>query len=198
MPSVDISYSGIVGLLRKINIHKACGPDGISGAILKFCAEVAGMFLKFIFEQSLDAGDIPQDWSRALVHPVFKGSDKKLPKNYRPISLTCICCKMMERILVSSLVTYLEDAKLLKQNHHGFRKHLSCESQLVMLCQEVFAAVDQKNSVDLAFIDLSKAFDKVSQSARGRGGVRVAPRSLCARPTGPRSGHWFPSVTGSG
>ena len=65
------------------------------------------MYLKCIFEQSLDTGDIPHDWRQAIVHPVFKGGSAKEPGNYRPISLTCICCKMMERILVSYIVTHL-------------------------------------------------------------------------------------------
>ena len=161
MPPVEISYRGILGLLERIEIHKACGPDGICGAILKYCAKIAGMFLKTIFEQSLDTGDIPFDWRQAFVHPVFKGGNSKMPGNYRPISLTCICCKLMERIVVSSITTYLDDAGLLAQNQHGFRKRLSCESQLIMLCHDVMSSIDKKTSVDLAFIDFSKAFDKV-------------------------------------
>ena len=161
MLPVDINYRGVVGLLENIKVQKSCGPDGISGTILKNCAKVVEMFLTLIFRQSLDTGDIPQDWRQALVHPIFKGGNPKLPQNYRPISLTCICCKMMERILVSSIVTYLDDFDLLSQNQHGFRKRLSCESQLILLCQDVMSSVDRQNSVDLAFVDLSKAFDKV-------------------------------------
>ena len=161
MPAVDISYHGIVGLLEKIQAHKACGPDGICGALLKRCAKVAAMFLKSIFVQSLNTGDIPEDWRKALVHPVFKGGNTKQAENYRPISLTCIFCKLMERILASPVVTHLEDTNLFSQTQHGFRQDLSCESQLIMLCQDTMSSVDKRNSVDLAFIDFSKAFDKV-------------------------------------
>ena len=161
MSPVKVNFRGVLGLLENIQIHKAAGPDGICGAILKRCAKAAAMFLKIIFEQSLSTGDIPHDWRQALVHPVLKGGNPKRPENYRPISLTCICCKLMERILVSSIVTYLEDTNLFSQNQHGFRKHLSCESQLTMLFQDILASVDQRNGVDLAFIDFTKAFDKV-------------------------------------
>ena len=113
-----VNYNGIVGLLSNIKAHKASGPDGISGTMLKRCAKVAAMFLKFIFEQSIATGDIPADWRNAIVHPVFKGGNSKQPENYRPISLTCICCKMMERILVSSITTYLEETN---QLHHEFK-----------------------------------------------------------------------------
>ena len=121
------------------------------------------MYLKLIFEQSLDTKDIPHDWRQAIVHPVFKGGSTKQPENYRPISLTCICCKMMERILVSYIVTHLDDFDLFSDNQHGFRRHLSCESQLILLYQDVMSSIDKKKSVDLAFIDFSKAFDRVSQ-----------------------------------
>ena len=67
----------------------------------------------------------------------------------------------MERILASSVVTHLEDTNLFSQTQHGFRQDLSCESQLIMLCQDTMSSVDKRNSVDLAFIDFSKAFDKV-------------------------------------
>ena len=161
MLPVDISYYGIVALLKKIKIHKAGGPDGICGAILKYCAKVVAMFLKYIFEQSLHTGDIPHDWRQAVVHPIFKGGSPTQPGNYRPISLTCICCKMMERVLVSNILTHLEENSLLSSFQHGFRRNLSCESQLIMLWQEVMSSIDRKNSIDLAFIDFSKAFDKV-------------------------------------
>ena len=111
MPPVDITFYGIVGLLKKIKVQKAGGPDGICGAILKYCAKVAGMFLKHIFDQSLSTGDIPQEWRQALVHPVYKGGNTKQPQNYRPISLTCICCKMMERILACSMYCYSSGRK---------------------------------------------------------------------------------------
>ena len=161
MQPVIINYQGVVRLLENIKIHKACGPDGICGTVLKRCAKVAAMFLTFIFDQSLNTGDIPEDWRQALIHPVFKGGSTKRPENYRPISLTCICCKMMERVLVSSIVMHLEDFNLFSENQHGFRRHLSCESQLIMLCQDTMSSVDHRNSVDLVFIDFSKAFDKV-------------------------------------
>ena len=162
MPPVCIDYNGIVGLLENIKANKASGPDGISGTMLKCCAKVAAMFLKFIFEQSLATGDIPADWRNAIVHPVFKGGNSKQPENYRPISLTCICCKMMERILVSSITTYLEETNQLHHNQYGFRRHFSCESQLIALCEDTLSSLDKRCSVDLAFIDFSKAFDTVS------------------------------------
>ena len=81
MLPVQINYHGVVGLLQKIKVQKACGPDGISGTILKNCAQVAGMYLKCIFEQSLDTGSIPHDWRQAIVHPVFNGGNPKRPEN---------------------------------------------------------------------------------------------------------------------
>ena len=105
---------------------------------------------------------MPQDWRRASVHPVYKGGNLKQPENYRLISLTCICCKLMERILTCSITAYLEESNQFSRFQFGFRNHLSCESQLIMLCQDTFSALDHKHSVDLAFIDFSKAFDKVS------------------------------------
>ena len=61
------------------------------------CAQI----LQVIFTQSYVSGNLPEEWKKALVSPVFKKDDKSLPNYYRPISLTCISCKIMEHVLCS-------------------------------------------------------------------------------------------------
>ena len=52
--------------------------------------------------------------------------------NYRPVSLTCVCCKMLEHIMYSSIVAHLDRHKILSEFQHGFRKQRSCETQLLL------------------------------------------------------------------
>ena len=61
------------------------------------CAQIS----QVIFTQSYVSGNLPEEWKKALVSPVFKKDDKSLPNYYRPISLTCISCKIMEHVLCS-------------------------------------------------------------------------------------------------
>ena len=76
--------------------------------------------LTIIFQKSLLLGTIPSDWKHANVCPVFKNGDKHDPKNYRPISLTCICCKLCEHIIASSLMKHLGDANICMISNRGF------------------------------------------------------------------------------
>ena len=69
--------------------------------------------------------------------PVFKKGDKSLSSNYRPISLTCILCKVLEHILASDIVKHLDGQGLMYDLQHGFREKRSCETQLIMLIEDL-------------------------------------------------------------
>ena len=78
-----------------------------------------------------DQGTLPDDWKTANVAPIFKKGDRCKAANYRPVSLTCISCKLMEHVISSSMMRHLDDNGILTDTQHGFRKHRSCESQLI-------------------------------------------------------------------
>ena len=59
--------------------------------------ELGPVFAHF-FQQLIDTGEIPSEWSLANICPLFKKGDRSLACNYRPVSLTCIPCKLLEHI----------------------------------------------------------------------------------------------------
>ena len=68
--------------------------------------------LTLLFQASIEQGQIPDEWRMAIVAPIYKLKGKKSePCNYRPVSLTCVIGKMMERIVKEQMVTYLEEKK---------------------------------------------------------------------------------------
>ena len=97
--------------------------------------------------------------------PLLPQSTKKGPKvkaeNYRLISLTCICCKVMEHVITSNIMANLDKHNLLHPNQHGFRKKLSCETQLIQFIQDLSDTLNEKGQTDIIVMDFSKAFDKV-------------------------------------
>ena len=102
MRDIIITENGINKLLQNINIHKASGPDNIHGRILKECTTQIAPILTTLFSLSFKTGKIPDDWrygSYASVCPAFQKGDKNNPINYRPISLTCIICKLLEHVV---------------------------------------------------------------------------------------------------
>ena len=145
--------------MEGINTRKSSGPDGIPGKLLQSLAKELASVLRFIFEQSLLTGDLPTDWTRANVAPVFKKGSKLQAVNYRPVSLTCITCKLFEHIICRHVLGHLEQHKILTELQHGFRSGRSCETQLITTFQDIAESYDKKGSqIDIAVLDFSKAF----------------------------------------
>lgn len=92
----------------------------------------------------------------------LKKGSKSDPANYRPISLTCILCKTLEHIVSSSITKHFTRSNLFYELQHGFREKRSCQSQLLMLIDDILQSVNQRSQVDLILLDFSKAFDMVN------------------------------------
>ena len=114
-----------------------------------------------VFQASLNQCSLPADWKIAHVVPVFKKGDKSSPDNDRPISLTCLCCKILEHIVYSNIFTHLNQANILCEEHHGFRERRCCESQLITTINDFAQCLNSKGLIHAIFLDFAKAFDKV-------------------------------------
>ena len=115
-----------------------------------------------IFNASLTQGKLPLDWKSAFITPIFKKGSCTDPSNYRSISLTCICCKIFEHILSSSITNHLNTFNIICKEQHGFRKHRSCETQLLEAVNDLTSNLNANIQTDLLLLDFSKAFDTVS------------------------------------
>ena len=164
MPDIDITQNGIEKLLINLVPTKAAGPDGISPRVLKELAHEIAPLLTKIFRASLDTGVVPQDWRHALVTPVFKKGERYDAINYRPVSLTCIPCKVMEHVVVSNIMRHLEEQDILCSQQHGFRSGHSCETQLLEFIEEAISSLDEGKETDVIIMDFAKAFDRVNHS----------------------------------
>ena len=120
MENINITTPGILTLLQNLNIHKASGLDRMSTILLKEIAEVTAPILKLIFERSSNTGDVPYDRRIANVTPIYKKGERCNPQNYCPISLTSICCKILEHITSSHLMKHLENNNLLMNINMAF------------------------------------------------------------------------------
>ena len=130
MNDIVISKDGVIKLLKGLNPSKALGPDELHPRVLKELATELGPVFAHLFQQSMDTGEIPKEWSLANICPLFKKNDRSLACNYRPVSLTCVPCKLLEHIVCSNIMDHLDEYKLLSDRQHAFRKGHSCETQL--------------------------------------------------------------------
>ncbi|UYV69858.1 hypothetical protein LAZ67_7000980 [Cordylochernes scorpioides] len=150
--------------LENTDLNKTPGPDGIHGQMISNLGKNGKEKLLDIFNNSWKTGKLPQDWKTATIIPIKK-LDKSAddPKNYRPISLTSICCKLMEKIILRRLTYHLDTRNLLPKEQYGFRKGHGTIDQLLYFTQKVKDAQNRKptSHTIAAFLDLTQAFDKV-------------------------------------
>ena len=111
-----------------------------------------------------DTGEVPADWRTANVSPVCKKFLKSAAENYRPISLTSVCCKILEHIIARNIMQHAEENNILYPLQHGFRKGRSCETQLIEFVDDISKNIQEGRQTDIPIMDFAKAFDKVNHS----------------------------------
>ena len=122
--------------LNKLKVNTAGGPDTLSPLFLKNISCFITAPLAFMFEEFFKNAFVPSIWSTAFVRPIFKTGDASSVNNYRPISLTCTCCKIMESIINDQMVEFLFENKLISKHQHGFIKKRSTCTQLLESFQD--------------------------------------------------------------
>ena len=149
-------------MLLNLNESSSPGPDGIHPMFLKRCAEVLALPLTLIYRKVYDSGCLPNEWKVSRVAALYKCGIRADPLNYRPVSLTSVCCKVMERLIVAHIGEYLDENCLLSDRQFGFRRGRSTEDQLLLTYGRISELVDAGRVVDMVYLDFSKAFDLVS------------------------------------
>ena len=152
-----VSYEQVCKLLHGLDGSSSPGPDGIHPYFLKSCGYYIAYPLTLIFSMALTRGKFPDVWKESVIVPLFKGGSRCNPLNYRPISLTSVCAKTFERILSSHILEYLDGYQVLSNMQYGFRPERSTEDQLLYTYGIVSDWVDSGASVNMVFLDYSKA-----------------------------------------
>jgi hypothetical protein len=147
--------------LEKLNVSKAAGPDNLHARVLFELRDLIVTPLYMIFDKSLQEEKLPKQWKEAYIKPIFKKGSKHLPSNYRPVSLTSVCCKILERIIRADIMEHLENNNLLSTDQHGFRSGRSCCTQLLEIMELWTKFLDRGVCWDCVYLDFAKAFDKV-------------------------------------
>ncbi|KFP31467.1 hypothetical protein N325_06266, partial [Colius striatus] len=99
--------------LSSLDVHKSTGPDRMHRQMLRELVEVIAKPLSVIFSKSWRTGEVPEDWRKVNVTPVFKKSKKEEPGNYRPVSLTSIPGKVMEQLVLGAVCRHFKDKSVI-------------------------------------------------------------------------------------
>jgi hypothetical protein len=159
---LTLTVDEVYKVLNKLDHNKAYGPDGLPTIVYKRCASVLAPSLTILFNLSLDQGILPRQWKQADIVPVFKKGDSCNVTNYRPISLLCIASKVLERCIHHHVFNITKG--LISEYQHGFCNQKSTNTQLLLFYDKIHNYMDKGIQTDVAFLDLSKAFDSVPHS----------------------------------
>ena len=148
-------------LLKNLKKGKAAGPDDIPTILLSETAEALALPVSIIFRKSLDEGQLPNIWKKAKVTPIFKKGSRASANNYRPVSLTCILCKVMETLIRNRVLNHMQQNRLICKEQHGFTPGRSCVTQLLDTLDCWTETLDNGGAIDAIYMDFRKAFDSV-------------------------------------
>ena len=161
LANVVFNESDISKILRNLKPNKSPGPDKVHPRVLNECASELSIPLYILFRKSLDEGTLPQMWKDGHISAIFKKGSRCQVNNYRPISLTSVVCKVLEKLVRNSLMQHLMDNQLISDAQHGFMPGRSCTTQLLQVLDKWTEILDTGGEVDVIYLDYAKAFDSV-------------------------------------
>jgi len=97
LETVIFTEAKVISAIKRLKANLSCGPDNLPPILFKRLKYSIARPLSLLFSQLLSVGAVPEDWKKAIIMPVFKKAPAGDVKNYRPISLTCVACKVMEK-----------------------------------------------------------------------------------------------------
>ena len=160
--TLPITHNELESALKSPKLKQAPGPDGVTNELLMHLGPEAKKKLLQIYNASWKHGIVPQEWMEAILIPIHKpGKPKNSPSSYRPISLTSCPCKLLDRILNSRLMWFMEKERTFNDEQAGFRPCRSTEDQVTYLTQLIEEGFQAKKETGVVWVDLEKAFDRV-------------------------------------
>jgi hypothetical protein len=160
-PNELFSWNIIKDKLDELETNKSSGLDEIHPLVLKNCSKSLCVPLSLLFTKSFKVGALPSCWKFANVTPIFKKGSKNCALNYRPISLTSILCKIMEKIIRDAMIRFLLATGLLSMHQHGFVHAKSCATNLIETLDIITEALNRGFYAIMVLLDFAKAFDTV-------------------------------------
>ena len=162
--SVIFTPLKVAAAIKKLKPNQSSGPDGLVPLLFKNLSQSLAGPLSLLFSAFMSVGRIPGEWKKAIITPVYKNGDSSDVSNYRPIALTNVICKIMERVICADLLAYLRHYGVINKHQHGFLAGKSTTTNLLECLNDWTLAIKNKHSVAVAYIDYSKAFDSVCHS----------------------------------
>ncbi|KAI5629002.1 gastrula zinc finger protein XlCGF28.1-like [Silurus asotus] len=159
-----ISEHDVRRAFKRVNTRKAAGPDGITGRVLKACADQLAPVFTEIFNLSLEQAVVPSCFKQSTIVPVPKKPQPACLNDYRPVALTSVVMKCFERLVRDFITASLPDT--LDPLQFAYRQNRSTEDAIAHLLHTTNSHLDQRNGnyTKMLFVDYSSAFNTIIPS----------------------------------
>ncbi|CAH8429665.1 unnamed protein product [Dicrocoelium dendriticum] len=161
LSNVTFTAEMVLQKLLSLRPHSSPGADNIHPKTLQVAAIHLAEPLAALFQRGFDENIVPSRWKQGVITPIYKAGSRSDPANYRPVTLLPVIAKVMEAVVADALMGYLESYGIIAPKQHGFRQHRSCTANLLIARDNWTETVDEGTGVDVAFLDFSKAFDRL-------------------------------------
>src|SRR6266516_4046560 len=115
LSDIDITEKDVINATSEFKEHKSPGVDGITSSYALKLKEMLAKPLRILYNRSIDKNEIPKDWKKANISPIFKKGDRSAVENYRPLSLTVFHGKVLEKIIENNIEKFLMEHNLIKK-----------------------------------------------------------------------------------
>lgn len=169
-------------ILMSLKSDSAPGWDNIPTNFLKSAHDEVVPIIAHLANLCFAQGIFPPALKQAIITPVYKGGDRDDVSNYRPISVLNAISKIIERLINTRLINFMNKHNIISECQYGFRQGLSTEDAVLGLTSHIVGNVDKGKKCLTVFLDLKKAFDTVSVPILVRSlehiGIRGVPLAL--------------------
>ena len=158
MTSLSIQEGEVNRLFKRQNPRKAAGPDAVSPATLKNCADQLSPVFTYIFNTSLETCHVPACLKASTIIPVPKKPRPTGHNDYRPVALTSVVMKSFERLVLAHLKSITDP--LLDPMQFAYRVNRSVDDAVNMALHFTLQHLDSPASyARILFVDFSSAFN---------------------------------------
>ena len=159
-----VTETEVLKAIDSLQTNKAIGDFDIPIKLIKMCKLQLSPLMLLIINKSFATGTFPDILKLAKVKPLYKKNDQTSMGNYRPVSILSSFSKIIEKIMKTRLISFLNKTDTLYKYQFGFRKGYSTKLALLEITEQIRDALDEVNYALGLYLDVSKAFETVNHT----------------------------------